>query len=38
VRGIPGWWRMIDAAFGLVGFVPMWLCHRWTGELEATEK
>lgn len=35
IRGIPGWWRMIDAAFGVVGFVPMWLCHRWVGRLEA---
>jgi hypothetical protein len=34
LRGIPLWWRFIDAAFGIVGFVPMWLCHRWTAELE----
>jgi hypothetical protein len=34
VRGIPGWWRLIDASFGIVGFVPLWLCHRWTGQLE----
>lgn len=31
LRGIPFWWRMVDASFGIVGFVPMWLCHRWTG-------
>jgi hypothetical protein len=35
IRGIPVWWRMIDAAFGVVGFIPMWLCNRWTGTLEA---
>lgn len=35
LRGIPGWWRMIDAAFGVVGFIPMWLCHRWVSRLEA---
>jgi hypothetical protein len=35
VRGIPPWWRAIDASFGVVGFVPVWLCHRWTGILEA---
>ena len=35
LRGIPGWWRMIDAAFGLVAFLPMWLCNRWASELEA---
>jgi hypothetical protein len=34
IRGIPAWWRMIDAAFGVVGFLPMWLCSRWAGELE----
>jgi len=33
VRGIPVWWRMIDSGFGVVGFVPLWLCHRWSGEL-----
>jgi len=33
VRGIPLWWRVIDSMFGIVGFVPMCLCHRWTGEL-----
>jgi len=35
LRGIPGWWRMIDAAFGVAGFVPMWLCNRWVSQLEA---
>jgi hypothetical protein len=34
LRGIPAWWRLIDSAFGVVGFVPMWLCRRWAGELE----
>jgi len=36
VRGIPGWWRVIDAAFGVVGFIPLWLCNRWVGELEGS--
>ena len=35
IRGIPLWWRLVDAAFGVVGFVPAWLCDRWAGELEA---
>ena len=35
LRGIPLWWRAIDAAFGFVGFVPAWLCDRWAGDLEA---
>ncbi len=37
VRGIPMWWRAIDASFGAVGFVPAWLCHRWVGALEREE-
>ena len=35
VRGIPFWWRCIDASFGIIGFFPVWWCHRWTGEIEA---
>lgn len=38
IRGIPGWWRMIDAAFGIVGFVPMWLCNRWAREIEGVAR
>ncbi len=34
IRGIPWWWRLIDASFGIVGFVPAYLCHRWTGQIE----
>ena len=37
LRGIPLWWRAIDSAFGLLGFVPVWLCHRWSGELMQAE-
>jgi hypothetical protein len=33
IRGIPLWWRLIDCTFGIVGFVPMRLCHRWSGAL-----
>lgn len=32
-RGIPFWWRLIDCSFGVVGFVPLWFCRKWTGEL-----
>ena len=28
VRGIPFFWRLIDCSFGIVGFVPLWLCRR----------
>lgn len=34
VRGIPLSWRLIDCAFGVAGFIPCWLCRRWTRELE----
>lgn len=34
VRGIPFWWRLIDCSFGVFGFVPLWFCRKWVGELE----
>jgi hypothetical protein len=34
VRGIPFWWRLIDCSFGLFGAIPIWLCRRWTAELQ----
>ena len=34
VRGIPVYWRLIDCSFGVIGFIPLWFCWRWTGELE----
>ena len=34
LRGIPIWWRLIDCSFGVLGFVPLWLCRRWSRELE----
>ena len=37
VRGIPFWWRLVDASFGVVGFVPMWMCDRAIRRVEATE-
>jgi hypothetical protein len=33
LRGIPIWWRLVDCSFGVVGFVPVWLCKRWADEL-----
>jgi len=33
MRGIPFYWRLVDCSFGLFGFVPLWCCHRWTGEV-----
>jgi hypothetical protein len=37
IRGIPWWWRAIDASFGVVGFIPMWMCDRWVSRLEAVK-
>lgn len=34
LRGIPFPWRLIDCSFGVVGIVPLWVCWRWTKELE----
>ena len=37
LRGIPFGWRLIDCSFGVVGIVPLWICHRWTKQLEALQ-
>jgi hypothetical protein len=34
VRGIPIWWRLVDCSFGVFGSVPIWLCRKWSVELE----
>jgi len=34
LRGIPPVWRLIDCSFGVLGFIPLWLCGRWAAELE----
>jgi hypothetical protein len=34
LRGIPVWWRLIDCSFGVLGFIPLWFCRKWTDELE----
>ena len=28
LRGIPVWWRAIDCAFGVAGFIPLWFAER----------
>jgi hypothetical protein len=38
IRGIPLWWRVIDASFGVIGFVPMWLCNRLIGRIESLKE
>lgn len=34
LRGIPLWWRLVDCSFGVLGFIPLWFCRKWTGEIE----
>lgn len=34
LRGIPFGWRLIDCAFGIVGFPFLWLAKRETQKLE----
>jgi len=36
-RGIPIYWRLIDCSFGVFGFIPLWFCWRWSGELEKSD-
>ncbi|MCG3150299.1 MAG: hypothetical protein PCFJNLEI_03782 [Verrucomicrobiae bacterium] len=33
IRGIPGWWQLIDCSFGVLGFIPLWICWRAQKEL-----
>jgi len=34
VRGIPFYWQLIDCSFGIIAFVPLWLCRCYIKELE----
>ncbi len=34
IRGIPLSWTLVDCAFGVIGFPPLWLCWKWSQELE----
>lgn len=34
IRGIPFWWQLIDCSFGVGGAIPLWLCRKWSAELE----
>ena len=35
IRGIPFGWTLIDCAFGVVGFPPLWMCWKWSKQLES---
>ena len=34
IRGIPFGWQLIDCSFGVVGVIPLYLCYRWTRDIE----
>ncbi|HEU4472008.1 MAG TPA: hypothetical protein VFR58_13040 [Flavisolibacter sp.] len=34
-RGIPLGWQLIDCAFGIIGFIPLWICRVRTLRLAA---
>jgi hypothetical protein len=34
-RGIPGWWRLVDCSFGIIGLIPLTICYR---KIQALEK
>lgn len=36
LRGIPFFWRLIDSAFGVFGFIPLWLVRQAIRRLETS--
>ncbi|MFN8365959.1 MAG: hypothetical protein U0Y96_01815 [Candidatus Kapaibacterium sp.] len=38
IRHIPLYWRIIDCMFGVVGFIPLYVCYRYIVALEKLEK
>lgn len=38
LRGIPVGWMLIDCSFGVIGFLPLWICYRKTLRLERLQK
>lgn len=34
VRGIPLYWQLIDCSFGVIGFIPLYICYKRIVELE----
>lgn len=38
VRGIPFYWQMVDCSFGVVGIIPLLVCHRKIKKLESIER
>jgi hypothetical protein len=38
IRGIPLYWQVIDSSFGIIGFVPLYICYKYISKLETIEK
>ena len=36
-RGIPIGWQLIDCSFGVLGFIPLWICYTRMKRVEARE-
>lgn len=34
IRSIPFYWRLIDCAFGVFGFIPLWICYVKVRQIE----
>ena len=34
IRGIPFYWQLIDCSFGIIGFIPLWICWKIARELK----
>jgi hypothetical protein len=34
VRQIPFYWQLIDCSFGVLGFIPLYICYHWIKQLE----
>jgi hypothetical protein len=34
LRGLPVWWRLIDCSFGVLGFIPLYVCRTKIRHLE----
>ena len=35
LRGVPFYWQLIDCSFGVIGFVPLWICYSKIKKLES---
>lgn len=38
LRGIPLYWQLIDCCFGVFGLPPLYLCWKWSKELEGVKE